>query len=515
MNYLNIIRKPAVWLVFITSMSISPGCKETIEDISINPNRSVYANPENLLTTLSISAFGPDFYSITRYMDVYMMDNRFGGYHLSRDRGGFTGEYRQMTIAGDMIAAAERKSQPAYIPLGTFFKAWHVFNVTRLFGDVPYSEANKIHEGISLPKYDKQEDIIATILTELAEANTQLAALENTAKVSGDIIYNGDLKKWRKLINTFRLRVLINCSTQQNINGQSVAAQFAAIVNDPAGNPIMTKLDESPIRYEDGNPQNYVYYSDNNFLSSYRITQFVAEYMKDRNDYRLTVFAQPTIHAESINADPMDLNNYIGNDPFPNLQNNINYQLESTKKVSRLNKRYYGNPIGPPTMAIGYPEQQFILAEAALRGWIGGSADAFFEEGIKASFGYFGVGDRAALYLATPGVKLTGTNSAKLKQIITEKYFNFFMQGGYEPYFELIRTGYPDFKEYLTPDISTLYNSGRLPLRYLYPLGEITNNQNSVSVAVSRLNLGDNIFSKSWWIQGTDPLRNPDPFPYQ
>ena len=89
------------------------------------------------------------------------------------------------------------------------------------------------------------------------------------------------------------------------------------------------------------------------------------------------------------------------------------------------------------------------------------------------------------------------------------------MQGSYEPYFELRRTGYPDFKQYVPTDISTLYNEGKLPLRYLYPLGEINDNKDHILAAIDRLSGGDNIFSKMWLLEGNDPLRNPAPFPYQ
>src|SRR5690606_40648748 len=124
-------------------------------------------------------------------------------------------------------------------------------------------------------------------------------------------------------------------------------------------------LDDSPIRYEDNSPNNYYAYLDNNFISGYRITQFVAEYMKDHNDFRLTVFAQPTVYAENNNLDPNDLNNYAGTNPWPNKDNNTNYQLEDSKKISRVNNRYHREPIGPPTMIMGCPVQELILAESA------------------------------------------------------------------------------------------------------------------------------------------------------
>ena len=102
-----------------------------------------------------------------------------------------------------------------------------------------------------------------------------------------------------------------------------------------------------------------------------------------------------------------------------------------------------------------------------------------------------------------------------LGKIITEKYLNFFMQGALEPYFELRRTGYPDYAEFLERNIDNLYNDGYLPLRYCYPQAEIDNNNSNVTEAIKRLDKGDDRNSRMWLISGTDPLFNPDPFPFR
>ncbi len=502
-------------LAFFLISSFLYSCRSTMDEISQNPNRSEVINPDNLLTYLCINTFSPNVVGLERNRNNFYMDWRFGGSHLNWLRRNFTAEYRFITIGNQMKKEAERLGFEEYIPLQRFFNAYWMFTITRLYGDVPYSEANKVDEGIQLPKYDVQEDIIYDILQELATANEELA--DHAGKsVHGDIIFGGNLQKWRQLVNTLRLRILINLTFKQDIKGESIQQLFESIVNNPADNPLMQNLEDSPIRYEDNNPENYFLYLDNNFISGYRITKFIADYMKDRQDYRLTRFAQPTILAENTNLDPNDLQNYAGTNPWPNQENNINYQYEDSKIISRINNRYHREPIGPPTMVIGYPEQEFILAEAAVRGWIPpGSAEQHYKNGITASFKYFDVENRANTYLQEAKVQLTGTDTEKLSQIVTQKYLNFFMSGAYEPYFDLRRTGYPDFAAYVEPDISTLYNSGRLPLRYLYPLGELTDNKVNVSAAINRLPGGDQIFSKMWLIQGQDDLRNPLPFPYQ
>lgn len=508
------INRSIAILSFLVVMLCLSGCRSTMDEISQNPNRSEVINPENLLTYLCINTFSPNVHGLERNRNNFYMDWRFGGAHLNWLRRNFTAEYRFVTISNQMKKEAERLGYDEYIPLQRFFNAYWMFITTRLYGDVPYSESNQAGEGIFLPKYDPQEDIIYGILQELETANQELA-VHADKRVSGDFIFDGNLHKWRQLVNTLRIRVLINLTQKQTIKGESVQQLFADIINDSENNPLMQNLEDSPIRYETNNPNNYFIFSQNDFISGYRITKFVADYMKDRQDYRLTRFAQPTIYAENNGLDPNNLQNYAGTNPWPNQENNVNYQYEDSGIISRINNRYHREPVGPPTMVIGYPEQEFILAEAIVRGWITGNAAQHYENGIEASFKYFEVENRSMAYLQQPLVQLTGSNTEKIDKIITQKYLNFFMSGSYEPYFELRRTGYPDFAAYVAPDISTLYNNGRLPLRYLYPLGEINDNKQNITEAISRLPGGDQIFSKMWLLQGQDGLRNPSPFPFQ
>ena len=62
------------------------------------------------------------------------------------------------------------------------------------------------------PVYDTQEEVFTGILQELKEANEMLN--ESNGEITGDIIYDGDILKWKKLINSFKLRVLMSLVRQ-------------------------------------------------------------------------------------------------------------------------------------------------------------------------------------------------------------------------------------------------------------------------------------------------------------
>src|SRR5690606_19377389 len=113
----------------------------------------------------------------------------------------------------------------------------------------------------------------------------------------------------------------------------------------------------------------------------------------------------PTPKAIEDGLDAGDLANYNGCTPVP--QGDENVPLLNQGLISRLNTRYYQQQVGPSHMMIGYSEQELILAEAALRGWISDDPQVHYAEGIRASFQYFGFSNEVAEdYLAEPLVGL-------------------------------------------------------------------------------------------------------------
>ena len=111
--------------------------------------------------------------------------------------------------------------------------------------------------------------------------------------------------------------------------------------------------------------ENYKYYNDNNFVSSYRISKFVVDWMRERGDMRLPKLAEMMIKLDGKNADPTDLANYKGVIPNPGATGDNNNTDMEDGSQSRLKSKWYLEPVGPSAMNIGYPEQEFILAEAA------------------------------------------------------------------------------------------------------------------------------------------------------
>jgi len=127
-----------------------------------------------------------------------------------------------------------------------------------------------------------------------------------------------------------------------------------------------------------------------------------------------------------------------------------------------------------PARLLTFSEYNFIRAEAALTLTAPGSAQTFFEAGIRSSMAESGVSSVAIdAYVAANGT-LTGTNAQKLEQIINEKYvanFGVLM----EPWNDWRRTGYPAITT--LPISVAVYD--KIPRVLIYPLSERSSNPNT------------------------------------
>jgi hypothetical protein len=150
---------------------------------------------------------------------------------------------------------------------------------------------------------------------------------------------------------------------------------------------------------------------------------------------------------------------------------------------------------------MSYAELQFLLAEAAVRGWIADDADTFYKQGIEASLNFSNFNNIYSSadiqnYLDEPELALQP--GSEIEQIITQKYISMFMNTGWMPFYEQRRTGFPVF------DVSGsgILNGGLVPKRWMYPSDEYVNNAANVQSAVSRQYPGgDNINGVMWILQ--------------
>lgn len=102
-------------------------------------------------------------------------------------------------------------------------------------------------EGISNPKYDKQEDIYNFFFDELAACVEQLG--KGTDRIGGDVAsMSGDAAAWRKYANALRLRFAMRIS---DVNPTKAKEEFEKALSADGGY-IKTAAEDAYIIYTDG-----------------------------------------------------------------------------------------------------------------------------------------------------------------------------------------------------------------------------------------------------------------------
>jgi hypothetical protein len=476
-----------IWGCLLIIM-LMPACRK-YEDFQTNPNLPSTATPALLLTRISYSLF---YYDNTtpsfadRHITYYERGNSAVDY--SWTAGSFD-NYNVLRQVMQMDSLAVQAGQLQYRGLTKFFRAVLFSQLTEFFGDIPYSRALQAVSGNFRPEYDPQASIYKGLLQELEEANSLLD--DSKGKINGDIIYGGVASQWKKLVNAFRLRLLIHLSKKESDASLDIKTQFRNIVSDHGKYPLFTSnADNAQLVFNTTAQDNY--YPDFGYLSlstAVSMEKGFVKILKDRSDPRLFAFAEP------VSGMPAgDYNSYEGVDAGLTIAD----QQTTSSGASRIKARYYSDKVNEPWIFMSYAEQEFLIAEAISRNWITGpgTAQEHYEKGIRASMKFYNISDaEIEAYLGRPGGAFDPSNA--ISMIIMQKYIALFMNSGWEAFMEQRRTGIP----VLSTGPGT-YNNGKVPKRWMYPQSEYDYNLGNLKVALQRqFNGNDDVNEVMWLIQ--------------
>src|SRR5678809_1271660 len=116
--------------------------------------------------------------------------------------------YYQNVIKYTHDAISKTKDVPARSNLYNMARIWQAYAfmvLTDTYGAIPYFEGGAgLTDQILLPKYDQQQDIYPDLIKVLDEAAAALNA-SGTVEAS-DLLYAGNVEKWRKLGYALLLR---------------------------------------------------------------------------------------------------------------------------------------------------------------------------------------------------------------------------------------------------------------------------------------------------------------------
>jgi len=473
-------------------------CTTKFEEYNKNPNQPEYGeiNPINMLQVLTMNA-SDRWLNHTWTLNGELIQYTVSGtsnnsYHRfvipnTTTAGSWNWYARMAATADEMERLAQKREDVNCEAIAITLKVLFMSNLTDCFGDVPYSEAFGNINGtkINNPAFDTQKDVYTKLFEQLERANT----LYNTnAEFDGsrDLLYNGDITKWRKFNNSIYLRLLMRLSNRDKVF--NIGRKIQEIYLNPTAYPIFeSNQDNATLFFDTVEP--FV-----NAFGSYTLAQFssprkacstIINMMKSPGDPRLPIYF--TQNGGAWNGYPSGM-------PVS--------EVEGVSNIAHINHEtlgYYDSPLS----FMKYDEVLFIFCEAIWRGWIPGGeslAKEYYTNAIKASIAYWSSVDPAGTNITELTISRFLSKAPythELECIMNQKYIALFWTG-YEAWHEYRRTGYPSL-----PIGSATSNDHILPRRFCYPDNTTITNQKNYATVLERLQKvyygGDDMKTPVWW----------------
>lgn len=389
--------------------------------------------------------------------------------------------------------------------MARILQAYAFMVLTDTYGDIPYLEGGGGYiNQVFFPKYDAQEDIYPSIIAEL---ETAAAALDAGGRIeTADILYGGDVSKWKKFGYSILLRAGMRLSKVDPGQAEQIAASAFQ------GGVITANADNAVMRHDN----NYLNPVGNTLNSTeaanFYMTEPFVEHLKANNDPRLVSIAVRYVGAKSgpeqvpaiASFDPADqVGMPMGHDNGTIAGVATAKGLASFYDFTQIDRlRLAGRTA--PVYFVTAAQTNLLLAEARKIGWIttGPSAQEFYHNGIRAHM------EQLASYGASSAVAssdindyiaahpLAADNPTAFEQINDEYWIASFLNGP-EAFANFRRSGFPN----LTPNPFPGKDiTGDFIRRLTYPNSEISVNTDNVNAAISRMG-ADDLDTSVWWDQ--------------
>lgn len=385
---------------------------ETVDfgDVNVNPNNPSNPVTSSLLTSAQrgisgyIAATTPNLYVQYLSNGQYDEESRYqtlnwsynGFYALLEDLNEII---KRNTNADTKVAAQAYGSNANQIAAATILKVYFIHGMTDRWGYLPYSEALDAANNI-YPKYDSQEDIYNGLLAELDAA---LAGIDSGNGPDGDILFGGNMTKWRTFANTIKMTMALRLSKANPTTGSTAFNQaLSGVIGSNADNIKYIYLTEDT----NDNPWQDRFESRRDYLMS---DVFVNKLIGTGTnvapeDPRLPKFAEPATNSGTFVGAPYGQSN-SATDDYSFITNNI------------INKG------DAPLMLFTYAEMLFARAEAAAKGWTTENAATLYNQAVLASMEQWGVA------AADANTYLAANPYAGIADIAYEKWVAMYMQG--------------------------------------------------------------------------------------
>ncbi len=460
-------------------------------DLNVNPNETTTPIAAALLTNAinsldeTITATTGQHYVQYLANSQYTDDDTYQTVRFSYN-GFYSGAMNDLakiielnTNEATKEAVTQYGSNENQIAVARILLSYYYLHLTDRWGDIPYTEALRLEDDILQPAFDTQQDIYNSLFTVLDQAE---AAISGTNPVVGDILFDGDMDRWKEFANTIRLTAALRLSEVDATKGE---AEFNAALNDG-----VIELDNSAnIYYTHLADEVYDNVWEDRFFTrrDYALAETLVDAMQSlANGGVLTAMMDPRL---PVYADPTENGNmYVG----------MKYGITQAEagSISNSDVSFLGTSLrmqDSPTYIYTAAQVAFARAEAALLGWTTEDAETLYETGIELSIKQYTDASDVTItaYLTDPWVAYDPATARE--QILTQKWIANFLNG-YEAWADWRRTGFP----VLTPAVAAQNQSGEIPVRQAYPTSARDLNGENYDAVIARQG-EDGLDTHVWW----------------
>jgi hypothetical protein len=467
-------------IIIVLPLLLTVSCRKNLTDINVDPKKpssvpsySLFTNAQRVLvnTTTSSSVNLNIFRLITQYWTetTYTDESNYDLNTRAIPRGVWNALYRDVLndfeeakklMATDVTDANVQANDLAITEIMEVY-TWYYLVTT--YGNIPYTQALKIDN--PFPAYDEAATIYSDLLTRLDAA---IGKLNTAADGFGDadIIYGGDIGAWKKFANSIKLKMGITIADADATKAKTVIesavtagvftsnndnALYAYSSNSPNTNPVWVDLVQSGRK---------------DFVTT---STFVNQ-LTTLNDPRLSLYVTEDAAGSYSGGKPGASNNYA----------------TFSKPSTTLTEATF------PGDLLDYSEVEFLLAEAAARGFsVGGTAATHYNNAITASSEYWGgSATDATTYLALPAVNYATAAGTYKQKIGIQKWIALYNRG-WDAWIEWRRLDYPVLPAPDAPVSAT-------PVRYTYSVDEQNLNKTNYDAAATAIG-GDKVTTKLWF----------------
>lgn len=474
---------------------------------SVSPAQKLAATQKALLDNevISFNSYGNKMSYAYGLNSGFTSTDAAYKYNFSSDSYGtlFENSYVYTANCEDIISTQAAFPLYAYhVAIAKILKVQGMEKVINLYGDAPYSEA--FDSSNTTPKYDDDVAIFKSLLLLLDDARQQIVDADanpnmNAVTSSQDIVFGGDMAMWTKYANTIELRMLLKLSNTSNAALVTLRTnRFAALSNNFISTDVSYNPGFTGVTSLQSNPMFRVYgvnTAQSAWTSSNRANaagDFMAKVLNG------TYASTDLVTTGVVDPRRSRMFTLVGGIVTGSVQG-----TETSVAKSRLHAFVHGYT-GTDAYANGTErdayvmlasESFFLQAEAVQRGYLSGSAQSLFNQGIDASFNFY---SRAFGTLVVAPITSTAYKAAidskvglgwtastnKISCIMTQKWLALSQWTGIEPYFDMLRTGFPN------APLPTGVSQTTRPKRLVYPTSEYSSNSGNV-ISVSQ----DELFS--------------------